>query len=93
MIPLVPTLLRGNASPTRCVTKSRQSNRRSLDQSRQFDKNSLDQLKRSDVTEFNSVTSLVSSDLLIRTACKSVRDTKISNHPPPKKMEISIRSR
>ena len=33
----------------------------------------------SDVTGFNSVTSLVNSDLLTRTACKWVRDTKIAN--------------
>jgi hypothetical protein len=50
--------------------------------------NSLDQLKPADVTEFKSVTSLVNSDLLTRTACKRVRDTKIPNQPPNKKWKF-----
>jgi hypothetical protein len=66
---LVPTLLRGNASPTRCVIKSRQSN-----------KSSLDQLKPADVTEFNSATSLVNFDLLTLRV-NLVRDYRIPNQP------------
>ncbi len=40
------------------------------------------------MTEFNSVISLVNSDLLTRTAFKLVRDYKIPNQPQNKKWKF-----